>query len=663
LAYRNKAKKVWEERALQLLKKVIAKDADKERRFIQKEIYNYSDYIINQSNKLENENEDREARLLKDTLVEIKNKANQIRLLGDELTEPFLLFVIGMGNYGKSTLVNSLIGERLAEMDVLPKTWKIDIYEKSFKKQDITIIYKNGEQKNVSKREAELIIAKEEEKRIKSEDQIESKYQELSKNLKLIEAKEELKEKLNKNLLYKSPIVEMHWPCNPKNNSLLNKFNIVDTPGLWQETNGKKTKEDLRAYYHKADGVLWMLDANTIASAKANKLVKDLEKSIEMVGGEVNNVLAVLNRIDLVRKENEENVKKVMKKVEQIYNDKFIDIIPISAKEALSGIINNDHKLYKGSGFPNLLNSIEVNFAKRAARIKTQSKLNGLKGYLRDIKVDIRDYKEKIDSDCEKNKEMKKTLNKETNKLKYKIKNMINESHLNNYEKKVLTNIETKAEVLFDFKDEEQDYIERYIKNNIFEKKYLEDRMSKFQGYYEKKLESAFNDLIKMSQISEFQYLNKVTSLKIQKINHNYNNNININSSEISDKSSFGNLMTMAAGGIFLGPVGIILGLLANSFGLVRWIVKQFKLPELKDKLKSELRKILKMVRNKVINQLNRDLKNIRKNINKYREKSFSKLHGDIKEINSVYNFIDNIEKMQSDNIKYKSDIFNIIKE
>ncbi|NLJ84151.1 MAG: hypothetical protein GX336_04485, partial [Halanaerobiaceae bacterium] len=118
----------------------------------------------------------------------------------------------------------------------------------------------------------------EEKKREESEIEIQDKLYTLGKNLKSIEAKEELREKLYKSILYRSPITEAHWPYEVDTLSLLNKFRIVDTPGLWQEVDGEKTNEDLRDYYHKADGVLWLLDANVIASREAKKMIEELDE-------------------------------------------------------------------------------------------------------------------------------------------------------------------------------------------------------------------------------------------------------------------------------------------------------------------------------------------------------------------------------------------------
>ena len=59
-----------------------------------------------------------------------------------ELLEPFLLFVIGSGNYGKSTVINALVEEDLVKTKDLPNTWKLDLFCKS-KIEKIVITYTN----------------------------------------------------------------------------------------------------------------------------------------------------------------------------------------------------------------------------------------------------------------------------------------------------------------------------------------------------------------------------------------------------------------------------------------------------------------------------------------------------------------------------------------
>ena len=48
-----------------------------------------------------------------------------------ELENPFLLFIMGSGNYGKSTLINAILQEKVIETSDIPNTWKLDLFIKS----------------------------------------------------------------------------------------------------------------------------------------------------------------------------------------------------------------------------------------------------------------------------------------------------------------------------------------------------------------------------------------------------------------------------------------------------------------------------------------------------------------------------------------------------
>ena len=58
---------------------------------------------------------------------EIKENIKSIK----ELENPFLLFVMGLGNYGKSTLINALLQDEIIETSDIPNTWKLDLFIKS----------------------------------------------------------------------------------------------------------------------------------------------------------------------------------------------------------------------------------------------------------------------------------------------------------------------------------------------------------------------------------------------------------------------------------------------------------------------------------------------------------------------------------------------------
>ena len=190
-----------------------------------------------------------------------------------ELENPFLLFIMGSGNYGKSTLINALLQEKVIETSDIPNTWKLDLFIKS-DNEKVEITY-NDEREIIKSLSNGKKILKEEEDKFKiSKKEISKKIltykNKLSKD-KLKEFKIE-QERLH---LYKSDINQIKYYL--KNKKILNDFTIVDTPGL-NQTLLKNTVKRMNKYYQKSDGVIWLIDAQNIVSKETNKLIEEINK-------------------------------------------------------------------------------------------------------------------------------------------------------------------------------------------------------------------------------------------------------------------------------------------------------------------------------------------------------------------------------------------------
>ena len=69
--------------------------------------------------------------ILHEYLQKLQNEYSVIEELANQLDEKFSLFIMGSGKNGKSTLINALLGQKKAAVNILPKTWKIDIYSQA----------------------------------------------------------------------------------------------------------------------------------------------------------------------------------------------------------------------------------------------------------------------------------------------------------------------------------------------------------------------------------------------------------------------------------------------------------------------------------------------------------------------------------------------------
>lgn len=322
---------------------------------------------------------------------EIKENTKSIK----ELENPFLLFIMGSGNYGKSTLINALLQEKVIETSDIPNTWKLDLFIKS-DNEKVEITY-NDEREIVKSLSSGKKILKEEE------DKFKTSKKEISKkilNYKNKLSKDKLKEfkmEQEKLYLYKSDIDQIKYYLN--NKKILNDFTIVDTPGL-NQTLLKNTIKRMNTYYQKSDGIIWLIDAQNIVSKETNKLIEEINKIDNL---HEKKIIGVVNKIDIIK--NDKDLERLKEKVNEIYNNKFNDIVYISARDALDGIINKDKYLINKSNINSLYKSIDKNFKQICEKKQIDSKYKNLSimkenllykiySYKRDLYKDISDYNE-----------------------------------------------------------------------------------------------------------------------------------------------------------------------------------------------------------------------------------------------------------------------------
>ena len=78
--------------------------------------------------------------ILGDYLRRIREKLSEMEDIAGRMDEQFMLFIMGSGKNGKSTLINALLGQEKAEVNILPKTWKIDVYNDAGQKDRDTVV-------------------------------------------------------------------------------------------------------------------------------------------------------------------------------------------------------------------------------------------------------------------------------------------------------------------------------------------------------------------------------------------------------------------------------------------------------------------------------------------------------------------------------------------
>ena len=359
--------------------------------FDRNNLYKKASYTVEEVNKNLNKlklnvfDEKSEINIL---ILKVKNEIDIIKKSIEDLKKPFLLFIMGPGKYGKTSLINSLIKEHFLEVRDIPNTWKLDSLVYGVNKR-IEIIYDNKISRIYDYEEGKDIIKNEEIKFRNSKNKI--RYElEKYKNKKKIN-KEELKnyKKILEDMyIYKSNICEVRYFIDKK--GILNDFVIVDTPGLNQSLL-ENTNSRMLDYYNHADGIIWILDSQNVISKSSYELLEELKHNYSIEKNK-DNIICVVNKIDTIKNKIKDK-QKIIEKVDLLYEQNFKDIVMISARNAINGILNNDTNLIDISNIKSLENSIEINFKKKSEKIQVKSKQQGLKLMSKKIIEYINEYK------------------------------------------------------------------------------------------------------------------------------------------------------------------------------------------------------------------------------------------------------------------------------
>ena len=481
-----------------------------------------------------------------------------------ELENPFLLFIMGSGNYGKSTLINALLQEKVIETSDIPNTWKLDLFIKS-DNEKVEITY-NDEREIIKSLSNGKKILKEEEDKFKiSKKEISKKI--LSYKNKLSKDKlKEFKIEQERLHLYKSDINQIKYYL--KNKKILNDFTIVDTPGL-NQTLLKNTVKRMNKYYQKSDGVIWLIDAQNIVSKETNKLIEEI------------------NKIDIIKNDND--LERLKEKVNEIYNNKFNDIVYISARDALDGIVNKDKYLIDKSNINNLYKSIESNFKQVCEKKQIDSKYKNLSIMKNKILDKIYSYKRSLYKDISDYNEIEFELNKSCNEIYLYTLN-----HINKFKKKKI-----------------------YTKEDLYS---LKKAIENLEVQCSKEIEKNYNTLIKkadFSNITNNPINTKVYFSKSKYLIINYNNFKTVKRN--NKLSSFINQLTKA-----------------NSEKVVNDEVA----------LSNHIQKNITYLEDEIITTLKDKLDEIKDNINEVKYNTFKNKYLDYNLIKEHISYLDNIENI-----------------
>lgn len=419
----------------------------------------------------------------KQCLKEIRIGMERLKSLAEKLEDKFSIFVIGDGNVGKSTVVNTLLGQEKAKMKFDPMTWKVDVFfeeeqgeesEDTHKVQLVTYEPRGNKAVTLPYHEALQKIDEEEAKRNESIERIQKGIREKTEILnKVCKAKqipyrevadklEAYKERLWQDELYVSSIVEAKWPV--KTNEILANFQIVDTPGLRQNRVESRLKESIQKYYEEADGIIWVLDINKIAMNSTRAYIKEIEEGLFTKGKacDEKRMIALLNRSDCIRTAEEK--ASIVSRAREMYADEFHAILPFSASQALKGRLEGNEEVLEVSGYKDLNEYIQDYFLKGAILSKTEKVLKEIQREEMKFQVMLSYYVEELTEGFKQYEEDNQKLMYAFDKLQTESQEQLN-SMIMSYKHTVEAYIEKRTDSLLDVKGDKLFWLRERILN------------------------------------------------------------------------------------------------------------------------------------------------------------------------------------------------------
>lgn len=190
-------------------------------------------------------------------LQEEKTKVKD-RISDTEL--PLMVIIAGEGSFGKSSLINGLLGKTVTPVSILPLTWKVDLYWRLDDGEEYAEIRFRGkaDRQRVSIEEAQKLCAEEESA-------------------------------LRKHKQKQTEILEVIWRY--RDIRMEKNLSLIDTPGISADGLGVEVsverlvkglgavysvKDIWEYYYHRADVVIWAFAADKLKSSATYHTIEQL---------------------------------------------------------------------------------------------------------------------------------------------------------------------------------------------------------------------------------------------------------------------------------------------------------------------------------------------------------------------------------------------------
>lgn len=418
----------------------------------------------------------------------------------EDADSKFKIYVRGIGNAGKSTLVNTLLEveeEQGSKTSKIPETFIIEAFSDSVPLGK-ALIYRIGDSEGtlMDRQEAKQLQEKETQAFLQSELECKKKISDVLKDVYDAEERQERK-KLIYEALEKTTLRQIIWGM--EGNLFLQNCILADTPGLWQELRHTSQWEDVKNY--EADGILWVMSQKHIIEKEMLTVYKKEMEHFSHLG-ENGCMIAVINVHSEDNKPGDNGWKRMMKQTKERLEEHdlleyFQYICYVNCKKAYEGKMQNDSVKIKESNIEELLGIINTRFIEKRSGDVMDDKVRKYNDYMENLKEHLGVCTEKIH-------EIEQKFEERTNRLFHSLKAL--ESNFQNdlinarekHEREMLNRLEVRENELFDFLE-----WSNQKQKNVLEQIAKQGSINKiFYGIYKHHIDKLNKESIRMQQES-----------------------------------------------------------------------------------------------------------------------------------------------------------------
>lgn len=299
--------------------------------------------------------------------LDVNNYSRSLEKLHEKLTsDTFKIMVMGSFKNGKSTFINSLLGEEVLPAYVTPCTAIIN--EVKYNSETKAILYFMDPLPETYTEVPEKALAHMHKHGMKNIPPLEISIDEIEDYLTIPLGMGA--EEAGKQSAYEK--MELFWPLE----LLKNNVEIIDSPGL--NENPVRTRITM-GYLANADAIIFVFNSLAFGSYEEMEYI---DTTLAQSGFNKKSIFGVVNRYDMLPKDSDK--LRVKNLAEQMLENRTEHIFYTSAANALTGKINGDRELLKSSAMPEVEAQLAEYLTKERGRIKLATPAQELLRIIRD---------------------------------------------------------------------------------------------------------------------------------------------------------------------------------------------------------------------------------------------------------------------------------------